>query len=92
MGDEFKDYLTIAEAVKAVGCARRTLYRILERMEDGVVTKAFGGQLSHRSKLPAIKAAYLPFGSKRRSEAAQKWGAKGGTQKKINRDKAAKQS
>lgn len=92
MGDEFKDYLTIAEAVKAVGCARRTLYRILERMEDGVVTHAFGKQLIHKSHVSAMRKAYLPFGSERRSKAAQAWGAAGGTQKRINREKGAKQS
>lgn len=92
MGDEFKDYLTIIEAAKAVGCPRRTLYRILDRMGGGVVTPAFGRQLIHRSKLPAIKAAYLPFGSKRRAEAAQKWGAAGGTQKRLNREKAARKA
>jgi hypothetical protein len=92
MSDEFKDYLTIAEAMKAVGCARRTLYRILERMEDGVVTHAFGKQLIHKSHVAALRKAYLPFGSERRSKAAQAWGAAGGTQKRINREKAAKKA
>lgn len=92
MGDDFNDYLTIAETVKAVGCSRRTLYRILERMDSGVVTQAFGKQLIHKSHVAALRKAYLPFGSERRSKAAQAWGAAGGTQKRLNREKAARKS
>lgn len=88
---EFKEYLTIAQAAAAVGCSRRTLYRVVERVGAGdVVTQAFGKQLIHKSKVPMLKKAYLPLGTERRLEAARAWGAAGGTQKRVNRKKAAK--
>ena len=88
---EFKEYLTMAQAAVAVGCSRRTLYRIVERVGAGdVVTEAFGKQLIHKSKLPLLKKAYMPIGTERRTKAAVAWGSAGGTQKSINRRKAAK--
>jgi hypothetical protein len=91
MNDEFKEYLTIIQAAKAVGCSRRTLYRVVERIgTDEIVTEAFGKRLIHKSKVAVIKAAYMPLGSKKHSVAARAWGSAGGTQKRINREKAAK--
>jgi hypothetical protein len=91
MNDEFKEYLTIIQAAKAVGCSRRTLYRVVERIgTDEIVTVAFGKRLIHKSKVTVIKAAYMPLGSKKHSMAARAWGSAGGTQKRINREKAAK--
>jgi hypothetical protein len=89
MSDELTEYLTIDKAAKAVGCTRRTLYRIIARVgPESVVTQAFGRQLIHKSKLPVIKAAYIPLGSKKHSLHARAWGSAGGKQKAIN---AAKQ-
>jgi hypothetical protein len=85
----FNDYLTIDQASKEVGCTRRTLYRIIDKFAPGeVVTPAFGRQLIHISKLPALREHYFPFGSERRSAAAKIWGKGGGTQKKINLEDA----
>lgn len=93
MNDEFKDYMTIIQTARAVGCSRRTLYRVIERIGiDEIVTAAFGRRLVHKSKLAAIKAAYMPLGSKKHSIAARAWGSAGGTQKRINREKAAKKA
>ena len=93
MSDDFKDYLTIEQAAKAVGCTRRTLYRVIERVGLGeIVTMAFGRRLVHKSKVAAIKDAYMPLGSKKHSDAARIWGSAGGTQKRINREKAARKS
>lgn len=90
---ELKEYLTMTQAAAAVGCSRRTLYRVVERLGAGeVVTQAFGKQLIHKSKVPALKKAYLPLGTERRLEAARAWGSAGGTQKRINRKKAARKS
>jgi hypothetical protein len=86
---DINEYLTIIQAAKAIGCTRRTLYRVIDRVgADGVVIHAFGKQLVHKSRLPDLKQAYLPFGSKRRSAALKTWGSAGGTQKRINREKA----
>ena len=72
----FNDYLTIDQASKEVGCTRRTLYRIIEKFAPGeVVTPAFGRQLIHISKLPALREHYYPFGSERRSAAAHRQGS-----------------
>lgn len=90
---KLEDYMTMAEAAAAVGCSRRTIYRVAERVGIvAVVTMAFGKQLIHRSKLPMLKKAYLPIGTERRTEAAVAWGSAGGTQKRINREKAAKKA
>jgi hypothetical protein len=93
MNGEFKEYLTIIQAAKAVGCSRRTLYRVVERIgTDEIVTVAFGKRLIHKSKVTVIKDAYMPLGSKKHSVAARAWGSAGGTQKRINREKAAKKA
>jgi hypothetical protein len=88
---EFKDYLTMSQAAAAVGCSRRTLYRIVERVgAEDVVTQAFGKQLIRKSKVPVLKKAYLPLGTERRLKASIAWGSAGGTQKRLNSEKAAK--
>ena len=85
----FDDYMTIDQAAKAVGCTRRTLYRIIDRLANGAIfTHAFGKQLIHVSKLPELREVYFPFGSDKRSEACKVWGGAGGTQKRINREGA----
>jgi hypothetical protein len=90
---EFKEYLTMAQAAAAVGCSRRTLYRVVERVGAGdVVTQAFGKQLIHKSKVPLLRKAYLPLGTERRLKASIAWGAAGGTQKSVNRRRAAKKA
>lgn len=91
--DGFSDYLTMDQTAKAVGCSKRTLYRVIDRVGTGeIVTEAFGKRLVHKSKVAALKAAYLPMGSKKHSIAARLWGASGGTQKRINRENAAKKT
>lgn len=91
--DDFSEFLTIDKAAKAVGCTRRTLYRLIERAGgESIVTHAFGRQIIHKSKLPLLKQAYLPLGSKKRAVACRAWGSTGGTQKRINREKAAKKA
>ena len=93
MSDDFKDYLTIIKAAKALGCTRRTLYRLIDRLDASkIVTPAFGRQLIHKSKLPMLKEVFLPVGSKRRADAAKVWGSAGGTQKRINREKGTTKS
>jgi hypothetical protein len=93
MNEEFKDYLTIIQTAKAVGCTRRTLYRVIDRIgTDEIVTVAFGRRLVHKSKVAAIKEAYMPLGSKKHKMAARAWGSAGGTQAKINRMRAAKKA
>lgn len=80
-----KNYCTMIQAAKIVGCPRRSLYRIIDRLGvDKIVTVAFGRRLIHKSKIPLIKAEHAPLGSKRRHEIAVDAGRRGGTQKSIN--------
>jgi hypothetical protein len=91
--NEFAEYLTLIKAAKAVGCTRRTLYRIIERIgTDEIVTPAFGRQLIHKSKLPRLREAYMPIGSTKRAKAAKEWGQTGGKQKRVARTKATKKA
>lgn len=79
------EYFTLIQAAKKVGCPRRSLYRIIDRLGvENIVTQAFGRRLIHKSKLPLLKAEHAPLGSKRRHEIAVACGRKGGTQKGIN--------
>lgn len=89
---ETKDFLTVPEAMAAVGCSRRALYRALDRAtEAGVSTtqEVLGRRLILRAAVPAIKAHYYPAGSDKRSKAAKVWGAAGGATKAANRRRAS---
>lgn len=80
-----KEYFTMIQAAAKVGCPRRSLYRIIERLGvDEIVTVAFGRRLIHKSKIPLLKAEHAPVGSKRRHEIAVECGRRGGTQKWVN--------
>lgn len=89
---DVSEYMTIPEAAAAVGCIRRSLYRVIERAggQEEIITTILGRQVIHRSKLPLLKAAYFPPGSAKRAAAAKRWGAAGGTQKRINRERLAR--
>jgi len=85
-----KEYLTMIQTAKKIGCPRRSLYRIIDRLGVAkVCTNVFGRRLVHKSMLPLIKAEYMPFGSDQRREMAVAAGAAGGTAKARNRERAA---
>ena len=74
-----KEYMTIIEAAKKIGCPRRSLYRIIDRVGvDKVCTMAFGKRLIHKSKLPMLRDSYYPMGTEKRLEALTAWGMTGG--------------
>jgi hypothetical protein len=82
------DYLTFEEAMAAVGCSPRSIYRAINAAEgEGiqVTTVLFGKRLVLRKMLDAIRARYFPFGSGRRSEMALECGRLGGLTKAANR-------
>jgi hypothetical protein len=84
-----KDYLTMIQTAAKVGCTRRSLYRIIDRLGvSRICTTAFGRRVIHKSMLPLIKAEYAPMGSERRHEIALVAGKAGGTAKARNRAKA----
>lgn len=83
-----KDYLTVEQAISKIGCSRRSIYRIIQRLPEGAVVKMFNRTLIHKSMLPQFKKEYAPFGSTRRHEISVAAGHKGGTQKGVNYAKA----
>jgi len=84
-------FMTIDEAVEAVGCNRRALYRAMNRAGfDTVTTLLFGKRLVMRDKLDAIKANYFPYYSEAHQAMVKTWGASGGAAKAANRKKAEK--
>lgn len=87
-------YVTIEQLMARIGCSRRAVYRVMRRAKDDGKTHYFT-ELLGRVLIPVDKVAdltnyYLPFGSDRRSAAAKEFGRRGGTQKRINREKAAR--
>lgn len=87
-------HVTISEAAEELGASRRAIYRMIKRAcdagEKNVAIEAFGRTFLVRSRLKAIaKTYYYPRGSEQRSRRAKEWGAKGGTQKRINREQEA---
>ena len=92
---ETQDYLTVPQAMAAVDCSRRALYRAIKRATDegNVVTQeVLGKRFVLRSAVPILSKYYFPFGSDQRSEWAKKWGSQGGTAKAANRRKSRRQS
>jgi hypothetical protein len=87
------DYLTIKQAMEALGCPRRTLARAVSRAEKAgkkIVDHILGKPVIHKSKIEVLTAYYYPYGSPAHQKMVKKWGAAGGTQKRVNSEKAAK--
>lgn len=88
------DYVTMEEFQERIACSRRASFRIRARaikagMEDAFV-KLFGKVLVVKARIPELETFYEPFGSDNRHNAAVQNGHKGGTQKRINRERAAR--
>jgi hypothetical protein len=85
------DYLTIQQAMDALGCPRRTLARAILRAETAgkkIVTEILGKTVIHKSKIAVLKEFYYPYGSPAHQKMVKKWGSAGGTQKRVNREEA----
>ena len=88
---DIKEYLTIQQAMKALGCPRRTLSRAVQRAETAgkkIVDEILGRPVIHKSKIAVLKEYYFPYGSPAHQKMVKKWGSAGGTQKRINREEA----
>lgn len=88
-------HLTVEQAMAAIGCTRRSLYRAIDRAKaDGIETTVslFSRRLVLRSKLDALKARYFPFGSRRRHEMHVIFGGIGGRKKAKNARRRAKEA
>lgn len=80
-----KDYMTVSEAMKAIGCSKRCLYRILDRVgRESVFVEMFGKKLIPRAKLQILKAHYYPYYSDAHQAMVREWGRQGGATKAAN--------
>lgn len=89
---DVNDYLTITAAMKALGCPRRTLARVISRAEaagKNVTEEILGRVVIHKSKVDLLKQFYYPRYSEAHQKMVKKWGAAGGRQKGINYAKKA---
>ena len=87
-------FLTIEQLMTKIGCSRRAVFRVMRKAKDDGKTNYFvevlGRTLVPVDKVEDLAQYYEPFGSERRSAAAKEYGRLGGTQKRINREKAAR--
>lgn len=75
------DYMTAAEAVRALGCSPRALTRAAERAERAgyVVREQILGKPAYlRAALPRLREHYYPHGSENHQRMLVVWGAAGG--------------
>ena len=91
---ETDDYCTMEEFMDIIACSKRSAYRIrakaLAAGMDDAYAKFFGKTLVVKAKIAELEKFYEPFGSENRHNAAVQYGHKGGTQKRINREKASR--
>ena len=87
-------FLTIEQLMNRIGCSRRAVFRVMRKAKEDGKTHYFvevlGRTLIPVDKVEDLTQYYQPFGSERRSAAAKAYGKMGGTQKRINREKAAR--
>lgn len=87
-----EQFLTINEAVKAIGAPnRKAVYRSLKRAEAAgrvLYVEAFGKTLIPVKHVEELKEYYYPYYSEAHQRMVKEWGRRGGTQKGINRRKA----
>ena len=87
-------FLTIEQLMTKIGCSRRAVFRVMKRAKQEGKANCFvdvlGRTLIPIDKVDSLAVYYLPFGSERRAAAAKEYGRRGGTQKRINREKAAR--
>ena len=85
--------LTPEQAGERIGANKRAVYRAIRRASEAgeeVVVVLFGRSLVPVEKIEVLSRYYYPYGSPAHQSMVKKWGAAGGTQKKINLEKAAK--
>lgn len=91
---DLEKFLTIEQLMKKIGCSRRAVFRVMRKAKDegkeSYFVEVLGRTLIPVDKADDLAQYYQPFGSERRSAAAKEYGRRGGTQKRINREKAAR--
>lgn len=92
---ETTDLMTVPDVVKALGASRRAVYRAIERAEKAghtVMTEVLGRRFVLRTALSTLKDHYYPYYSEAHQKMVAEWGRKGGTQKRINAEKAQRRA
>lgn len=91
---ETEDLLTINQAMEAIGCTtRRGVYRTVARAREAgkeTTVSLYGKTLIPRKMIAVLKEYYYPYYSEAHQRMVKQWGAAGGTQKRINAEKAAR--
>ena len=84
---ETDNYLTVAEAMEALGCPRRAVYRAIARAKlagHDVTETVRGREMIVRKMLPTLKNFYFPYYSEAHQAMVREWGRKGGSAKARN--------
>ena len=84
---ETNDYLTVEDAMVALGCSKRGVYRSAARAAESghdVFAELFGIRLIRRSAIAAMKQHYYPYYSEAHQAHVKEWGSKGGSAKAKN--------
>lgn len=80
---------TIAQVGEHMGTNARAVYRALKRAKDDgqpeLCVSVLGRVLIPVENIPTIKKYYYPYYSDAHQANVKKWGARGGTAKKLNR-------
>jgi hypothetical protein len=88
------DYMTAAEVAEQMGTNKRGVYRARKRAEakgHDVTAVILGKTFFLRKAVPLLVQFYYPYYSEAHQSMVKKWGATGGTQKKLNRQKGTEQ-
>lgn len=89
---DLSEYMTVAEAAKALGTNRRAVYRAAGRAaEEGheCMVTILGRALVPKKMFQTLRNYYFPAGSDRRAAMAEQWGRRGGEAKRDNAVKRA---
>lgn len=88
---DLSKYMTIPEAREAIGASLRGIWRAISRAgRDKVTIRFLGRTLVRKDAIEALKANFYPYYSEAHQEMVKKWGASGGKQKRINRERATR--
>lgn len=85
--------LTIEQTGERLGGNKRAAYRAIKRAREAgedVVVIVFGKTLVPVEAVETLKRFYFPYYSESHQRMVKKWGSAGGTQKKLNLEKASK--
>jgi hypothetical protein len=85
-----EQFLTIEQTAEELGAPnKRAVYRAIGRARAAgheTTASVFGKTLIPRAALAVLKDYYYPYYSEAHQANVKKWGAAGGTQKRINQE------